>query len=358
MNQKNLDILRRFIRICWVTIISVYFLILVGGVVRSTGAGMGCPDWPKCFGCWIPPTSASQLPNDYESLYLDQRVEKNERFVAMLENMGFLKLANDVRKDESILEVEPFNATKTWIEYVNRLIGALIGLFIIATFVYSLKLRKTDPLIPILSFMALVLVLFQGWLGSIVVSTNLLQWMISLHMIVALILVCLLLYIYFRAKKNSFKQQINPTEGLSKMRWVMGSALVFMLVQIVLGTQVREQVDVLASHFKYASRDLWIPELGVSFLIHRSYSILLLGLHLYFAYLVLTKFAFKTKIIRMTGYLIGLIALVIITGATMAYFAIPPFIQPVHLLLGSLIIGFQYYIWLELGTYIESPKII
>ncbi|MEX2511273.1 MAG: COX15/CtaA family protein [Cyclobacteriaceae bacterium] len=358
MNQKNLEIHSRFSKICWVTIISVYFLILVGGVVRSTGAGMGCPDWPKCFGSWIPPTSESQLPKDYETIYLDQRVEKNERFVALLESVGLPNLADNVRNDESIIEIEPFNATKTWIEYVNRLIGALIGLFIIATFVYSLRLRKTDPFIPALSFGALVLVLFQGWLGSVVVSTNLLQWMISVHMVVALILVCLLLYIYFRADNSRFEGNGNSKEGLSKIRWVMGSAMVLMLVQIVLGTQVREEVDVLASHFEYTNRDQWIPELGISFLIHRSYSLLLLGLHLYFAYLVFTRFASKTKIIRMTGFLIGLLALVIISGGIMAYFAIPSFIQPVHLLLGSLIIGFQYYIWLELGTYSKSPKII
>ncbi len=95
---------RRFRRLTLNTVIVLYFLIMVGGVVRSTGAGMGCPDWPKCFGSWIPPTEVSQLPLNYKEIY-------------------GAKLKGEVI----------FNPVKTWIEYVNRLFGVFTGIMIFVT---------------------------------------------------------------------------------------------------------------------------------------------------------------------------------------------------------------------------------
>ena len=61
----------------WVfaTFVLTFLVIIAGGIVRTTQSGMGCPDWPKCFGLWIPPTNASQLPPDFEKFLKAQDID-------------------------------------------------------------------------------------------------------------------------------------------------------------------------------------------------------------------------------------------------------------------------------------------
>jgi heme a synthase len=348
MNQKNLNIISSFRRISLITVIAVYFLILVGGIVRSTGAGMGCPDWPKCFGSWVPPTSVDQLPTNYQEIYLAKRVEKNNKFVTQLASLGFSKKADEIRNDKSILIEEEFNPIKTWIEYINRLIGAVIGILVLITVVRSLPLWSLDKVIPSLAFFNLLLVLFQAWIGSLVVSTNLLPWMITVHMMLALLIVCLLLYIHYRSYRLAYPI-VAKTENPNSLFVILSIALVLMLVQIVLGTQVREEIDTIAFELGNMLRGEWISNLGLPFLVHRSYSLLILGIHLLFIYKIY-KYSFrKVSLFRWSQALILVIFIEIASGVGMAYFAIPAFLQPVHLLLGSLIIGIQFIILLLLN---------
>ena len=119
---------RGFYKLCLTTLVAIYFLIAVGGIVRATGSGMGCPDWPKCFGNWVPPTSIEQLPPDYKESYSALREKKNVKFAKYLQVIGMTDTANKILNDQSILVEADFNAVKTWIEYLNRLVGVVIGL--------------------------------------------------------------------------------------------------------------------------------------------------------------------------------------------------------------------------------------
>ena len=331
-------------RLSTVTLVSVYLLILVGGIVRSTGSGMGCPDWPKCFGSWVPPTEVGQLPADYKEVYSQQRAAKNERFAIYLSALGFANLADQVKNDPSIREEADFNATKTWIEYVNRLIGAVVGLLILATFVVSLRYRYEDRPLVIATFATLVAVAVQGWIGSVVVSTNLLPWMITVHMLIALLIVALLTFVVLRIRET-------PVPAFTRRNQVgvlLGVLLVLTLVQIVMGTQVRESVNEVAGALGEAQRDRWIAGLDWVFYVHRSYSIVVLLGHLYLGYLAYQIFGLSGNLTRGVGVLLVVIAAEIISGAIMAYFAIPRFAQPLHLALATLAFGVQTWLLLKL----------
>lgn len=337
-----------FRRLSLVTLIAVYFLILVGGIVRSTGSGMGCPDWPKCFGSWVPPTDVAQLPEDYKDYYANYRNEKNIRFASYLNWFGMEEKADRIVNDTSILVEADFNVFKTWTEYVNRLLGAIIGLLIFATMIGSISYWKEDKVVTYIALLNFVAVGFQGWLGSIVVSTNLMPWIITVHMILALVIVLLLIYLNFRIRRNELKvSDETATKSLVVLSVICLAALG---VQIVLGTQVREAIDVVAANLSYALRETWVSKTGMSFLIHRSFSLVLLALHAGLLYLVM-KNKHQSSLVKNIGkYVILLLVIEVFSGIIMAYFSIPPFVQPLHLLLSTLSFGALYYLYLVINN--------
>ncbi len=247
---------------------------------------------------------------------------------------------------------EEFNATKTWIEYINRLIGVVIGLFILLTVWKSFKLWKVDKWIPINAMVSLVLVLFTGWIGSIVVSTNLLTWMITFHMLLALALVWLLLYINHRSERlqSSHSVKLDVPE---KVQWVLILGTFLMLIQVVLGTQVREQIDQVAASLGDMLRGEWVKRSGIIFLIHRSFSLVLLGVHILYFFWAFRYSVRKSKVNLWTQVLMLVLLLEIGSGIGMAYFGIPAFLQPIHLLLGSLLLGIQFMLILQLRDHLQ-----
>ncbi len=342
MTQNKRHIVFR--KLSFTTLIAVYFLILVGGIVRSTGSGMGCPDWPKCFGSFIPPTDVSELPADYKEYYASYRQDKNMRFAKYLIFLGMNKKADEIVNDKSLLIEEDFNVYRTWTEYANRLVGATIGLLIFAMMIGSISYIKQDRLVFYLSVFTFVLVGFQGWIGSIVVSTNLMPWMITIHMIIALVIVLLLIYINFRVRKST----ISSAEPNHKKMIIATTVtcLVAMAIQIVLGTQVREAIDIIAVDLSFAFRETWVSRTGINFLIHRSFSILIIGIHAWLLYSILKNSTQSLLIKKIGKYILVLISIEILSGVAMAYFGIPPFIQPIHLLFSTVIFGVLYYMYL------------
>lgn len=342
---------RRFRFVGILTVVAVYVLILVGGIVRSTGSGMGCPDWPKCFGTWVPPTDISQLPADYKEIYTAQRVEKNRKLATKLERMGFHQVAGDIFAHPTQYIETDFNPVKTWIEYVNRLVGALIGVFVFGTVVFALPYWRRDRTVFWLAFASFLLTGVQGWLGSLVVSTNLLPIMITIHMGLALLIVAMLIYAVDRSQRGRevATGPIKAVPGLTAWLWV---AVLLTFAQIVLGTQVREEIDLVASAAQYLNRGGWVEQLGNTFRVHRSFSVLLLLLN---AYLVYRLYQLPSRRLhRLATAVIGFIAAEIGAGIVLTYFSFPAAVQPVHLTLATLLFGAQF---LALVAYRQATKL-
>jgi len=328
-------------------LVAVYVLILVGGIVRSTGSGMGCPDWPKCFGQWVPPSSEAQLPENYKEVYSGHRAEKNQKFSRYLDFLGFEQLAHQLRTDKSILEEADFNKAKTWTEYVNRLVGVFVGLLIVATFFASISMVKTDRKLFYYSLLAVVLVSFQGWIGSIVVSTNLMPWMITVHMLIALLIVCVLTYLVVRSGKRSFADF--RFSLLSKPNLLIIAALLLTVIQIVIGTQVREAIDEVATSLAYEDRGSWIDNTGDIFIIHRTYAWVVVLVSIYLVYIIKKSVGNQQNLLFWSFMILIMVVLEVFSGAIMHYFAIPKFAQPMHLGLATLIFGLQFLILLKLN---------
>ena len=322
---------------------SIYLVILAGSVVRMTGSGMGCPDWPKCFGQWIPPTSEAQLPGNYREDFAKKRSEKIDRFANLLDKIGFNTDAKTLRSDPSLRqEEERFNAAKTWIEYVNRLLGFIAGNLILLVFLLSLLWFRKRPKIIILNGFTLLFLLFQAWFGSIVVATNLTPWTISLHMFFALVIVALQIMLIRLLEPGAPKQKTSLLQQL--MLW---GAIALSFTQILLGTRVRQEVDALSADLM---RQDWIENVGNSFELHRSFAILVMvfngGL-----WLLRRKQGLSLKHVNL---LMGLIIAEALAGIILSYAGMPAALQPVHLMLATLMFGVQ--IWMLFGN--GSAKLV
>lgn len=318
---------KAFIRFNWITLIFIYLVVVAGSFVRISGAGMGCPDWPKCFGQWVPPTEVSQLPVNYREVYLEKRTKKIEKFCRMLESIGLKETSAAILADPTLLQEEPFNAKKTWIEYINRLFGFLAGnLMLLGLFWIVLKYRKERILL--LSAVNLILMGIEAWFGSIVVASNLVPWTITVHMFLALVIIAIQLYIIHLISPVQRKQiQLNKT-----LRWLSIIVFAITFYQMFLGTQVREYVDELTK--AGFGREDWTDKMGLSFLIHRSFSWLVLILMIYMVWK--NEKEDKIWLIRSA---FTVLSLELIGGVLLAYADMPGLVQTSHLVFAAILFG-------------------
>jgi len=318
---------KTYIRFNWLALVFIYLVVIAGSFVRITGSGMGCPDWPKCFGQWVPPTSPSELPENYKDVYSERRAVKIEKFASLLNKLGLEETSEKLMNDPNLRIEQDFNNRKTWIEYINRLFGFLAGNAMLLSFIWLIWKYRKRKLILLTGF-NLILMGFQAWFGSIVVASNLVPWTITIHMLLALVIIALQIY---------FIREISPSQQkpLAQSKWVL--YLIWFcfgvtFYQMFLGTQVREAIDELT--VAGVGRENWTSELGMIFYIHRSFSWLVLV----FLTIVAWKNEQLNKYLSIRFVFIFLI-LELISGVLLAHYDIPGLVQTSHLIFATIIFG-------------------
>jgi len=302
--------MRLFRTFSFISTALTYLLIFIGGLVRVSGAGMGCPDWPKCFGRWIPPTDLSQVPLQY----FDQ-----------------------------------FNIVLAWIEYCNRLFGALVGLTITLTLAIGLKYFSHIPTIKWPIVIAFFLTLIEGWLGSVLVDTVLNPFTITLHLLLALIIVMLLLY----SSQEAYYLENSKAEVLSKypedIGWLFSLISIALIIEIILGTEIRGGLEIIRKENPMVESEFLLQMLGPFKYVHTILGFVITGLSgLLWYKLVKKSFNPSVVVIQSSTAILVFIMIQIILGEMLVFLEIIPLIQLFHLWIASWILGLvsiQYCAW-------------
>ena len=323
------------------SVILVYLVIAAGATVRMTGSGMGCPDWPKCFGYIVPPTDRSQLDWKKKHNYKKgQIIIVDESLYVAINDFTSTKIYNSqnwvayTKHEYSI-----FNSTHTWVEFLNRLLGAVAGFVTLLLFITSIIRFKKDYFKTLFSFFVILGMGFQAWLGKLVVDSNLMSYKISTHMGMALIIILLLVFLLERENQSKIDF---PKKKSFKILILI--SLIMTVFQIGLGVQVREFVDVQTDYWGLENKSNWLAKAPILFYIHRSFSLIVLAVNSSIGFKLLKNgtipFIFKCIIL--------FIGLEILTGIMMYYFEFPFSTQPIHLLLASLLFGAQSFFMIRI----------
>ncbi len=322
-----------------VSLVCVFLIIVAGSVVRMTGSGMGCPDWPKCFGYYIPPTSETDI------LFKPNHHYKKGQVIQI---NGIFHFAKEDFKSSQSLDINnwqkntkhnynTFNVTHTWVEFINRQVSVIAGIPILLLFIISILNFKRKKLLFVIALTVIFLMGFQAWLGKTVVDSNLLPVKISIHLVVAYLIVLTLVLGLFKSKNwHSLKNRPN---NLFKNILIISVALT--TLQIFLGIQVRQYVDLQIK--ANTEQSLWLQNPEISFYIHRTFSIIILLINLWLYQ------QNKKKILGLNSinFVVLIILLEAITGISMLYFDFPMLTQPIHLVLSGILLCLQFFIILR-----------
>lgn len=296
-----------YVRYARIVLLLIFVVILAGSVVRTTHSGMGCPDWPTCFGRIIPPLNAGQLPKDYEKYLSLQDIDHT------------------------------FNAFHTWVEYINRLLTGVLGFAVIGLIVYSYKkFYPSKSSIFWLSLWLMVIIIIESLLGWLIVRTNLHVDTVTIHLLPIFVMggICVLM---IHKAQGSYRIQDKT------LKWISTVALILVFIQVLIGTQVRTSVDITSKALQYKERTKWLDHTGSILTVHEALAWLAS-----FACVFLFWRSLSYPRLQKLGFLLLILVIgELALGLILVKMDFPAFAQPAHLVLGSamLVTIFSYRLY-------------
>jgi heme a synthase len=298
-----------FRRFALFSTLATYLLIFVGGMVRVSGAGMGCPDWPKCFGRWFPPTNIRQLPPGTDS--------------------------------------SQFNFILAWIEYFNRLVGVMVGTLVLITAILAIVFCRKYPRIIYPMLAAFLLVCYQAWQGGQIVASNLEPLLVSLHLVIALIIASILIYVtqktYYLENPTAEEHSSYPRQVINwiGVLWAVG------MLQVILGTQVRSGFEILAGKYPLLDKAALVGQSGPQAYMHAILGLLVAILTWYAGNMILRQSQEPSNLVREGIWVMMLLVLAQITiGVVLFVAGLPSLLQLFHLWIASLYMGTVFVLYL------------
>jgi cytochrome c oxidase assembly protein subunit 15 len=325
-----------FIKFNWLSLFFVFMLFAIGGLVRSTGSGMGCPDWPKCFGEYVPPTSEQDLPENYEDYFKNERIKKTERFVSLLKLLGFEEKANDIRNSKQLEETHQFNVTKAYVEYFNRIWGALTGIVVFLGFICSIYFIRSDFTLFFYTFLAFIAVFVNALLGAVVVSSNLISGLVSAHFLAAFASICFFMLARMRYLKTNLATKTPLYLALFSL-----ALLVLFVFQTVLGTDVKSYFEALEKGDSVIINVI-LTEVP-SYPTHRILAVVSLIVATV-QYFLIRPLNVSNKFKKYALWIAILTMLQIIFGVSMIYEQMMALSKLFHISIAASIFGLQFYI--------------
>lgn len=317
-------------RLAWITLVCLIILVVVGATVRVTGSGLGCPDWPTCWGCLIPPTHVDQIDVDK----LD--IEKFKRHAV---KKG---IDPDTITRETVLD--SFDPVHTWIEFGNRLTSLPLGLSSLLLAFFSFTAKRHRGWIIFLSWLGLIDVLGNAIMGALVVRSGLQPGIITLHMGLAFLLICMMVSVVFLSRPNVASPASHRVNPKLKKNLLFVSLLffAFLFCEGLMGSQLREQTDEFAKIADGLSRDQWADKLGETWIykVHRSFSWSLLitaGLIFYW----IKK---QTKLqLREPKLIVAMVVSMMLMGIILAHISVYQVVQVLHVGMTAVLLAVTWH---------------